>query len=257
MTNNVFKEPISSQRFGSGKNGACSREQSLEIEKLKSGNPAVDHFKTHYWAGAEFVGKYQLLKLETVIIKDLPKENEVISFSEMFSSKYRGRLSEYWIDMFNDDIVIERFWKNPEKYLPIMKQAKGVISSDYSVMNGLLLTDNVHNVQRNRISSFILEREKILTVPVASWYDMDSFEWCFDGLPHNSVIAVSSNGCLRGESRSAKEMFIKGVYELNRRKTPVTILICGPRIKELDSLKNVVYYNNYSKRLHERVQNNG
>ena len=103
----------------------------------------------------------------------------------------------------------------------------------------------------------MLEREKILTIPVASWYDEESFEWCFDGLPHHSVIAVSSNGCLKGECKTAKQTFIKGIFELNKRKKPVAILICGPHLDELDSLPNVHYYKSYSQRLYERLHKNG
>ena len=257
MSNMFLEEPISEQCDDIEKVGVVERKPILELEKLKTGDQVTDHFKTHYWYGAEFIGKYQLLKLKTVVVRDLPKEDEVISFSEMLSSKYRDKLSKYWIDMFNNDVVIERFWRNPEKYLPLLKQAKGVIAADYSVMNGLLLTDNIYNVQRNRISAYMMERERILTIPVASWTDEESFEWCFDGLPHHSVIAISSNGCLKGECKTAKETFIKGVFELNRRKSPVTILICGPHIKELDSLTNIRYYKSYSQRLYERLQNNG
>lgn len=257
MSDILLVEPISGHCDDIEKVGVIERKSILKLEKLKTGNPVTDHFKAHYWVGAEFIGKFHFLKLNTVVVSKLPKEDEVISFSEMLSSKYRNKLSNYWIDMFNNDVVIERFWKNPEKYLSLLKQAKGVIAADYSVMNGLLLTDNIYNVQRNRISAYMMEREGILAVPVASWIDEDSFEWCFDGLPHHSVIAVSSNGCLRGECKSAKDTFIKGVFELNRRKSPVAILICGPHIKELDSLSNIHYYKSFSQRLYERLQNNG
>lgn len=240
-----------------GKVGVVEHKPKLEICKLKTNDPVIDHFKAHYWIGSKFIGKYKFVKLQTVNVKNLPNDNEVISFSEMLSSKYRNKLSNYWIDMFNNDIVIERFWNNPEKYLPFMKQAKGVIAADYSVMTGLLLTDNINNIQRNRITAFMIEREGIQTIPVASWYDEESFEWCFDGLPHHSVIAVSSNGCLKGECKTAKQTFIKGIFELNKRKSPIAILVCGPHIKELDSLSNIHYYKSYSQRLYERLQNNG
>ena len=257
LSNIILKEPIAKQFDKTKKVGVMEPKHILELEKLKTNDSVIDHFKVHYWYGAEFIGKYQFLKLKTVVIKDLPKEDEVITFSEILSSKYRDKLSNYWVDMFNNDVVIERFWKNPKKYLLLLKQAKGVIAADYSVMKGLLLTDNIYNVQRNRISAFMLEREKILTIPVASWIDEESFEWCFDGLPHHSIIAVSFNGCLKGECKSAKEAFINGVFELNRRKSPSTILICGPHIKEWDSLPNIHYYKSYSQRLYERLQNNG
>ena len=136
MSNIVLEEPISKQCDDIEKVGVVERKTRLELDKHKTGNPVTDHFKAHYWSGAEFIGKYQFIKLHTVVVKKLPKDDEVISFSEMFSSKYRNKLSNYWIDMFNNDIVIEKFWKNPEKYLPLMKQAKGVIAADYSVMSG-------------------------------------------------------------------------------------------------------------------------
>lgn len=252
-----FNKPIFSQQLIAEKIDVAERKTRLKLDSLKTGDPTIDYFKTHYWHGAEFVGKFELLKLTTAVIKDLPKENEVISFSEMLSSKYRHKLSDYWIDMFNDDIVIERFWRSPEKYLPLMKRAKGVIAADYSVMNGLLLTDNVFNVQRNRISAFMLERENIPAIPVASWYDEESYNWCFDGLPHHSVIAVSTNGCIKGECKTARETFIKGVFELNKRKKPAAILVCGSPVKELNPLKNIHYYKSYSNRLHERLHHNG
>lgn len=229
------------------------KKTKLKISKLKTKVLAYDYFKSHYWSGAEFIGKFEFVKLSPTIVRNLPEENNVISFSEIFSSKYKSKLNKYWVDMFNDDIVIERFWKNPEKYLPILKKSIGVIASDYSVMKGMLLTDNIYNVQRNRITAFLLEREGITTIPVASWYDEDSYNWCFDGLPHHSIIAVSSNGCLRGNSNTAKKDFINGVLKLNEIKKPYKIVICGPRLKELDVLDNIIYYRSFQQRLQERI----
>lgn len=34
---------------------------------------------------------HQFFKLKTVVVRELPKEEEVISFSEMLSSKYRNK----------------------------------------------------------------------------------------------------------------------------------------------------------------------
>lgn len=232
-------------------------ESLLKIVKLKSNNKVIDHFKTHYWDGAEFIGKYEFVKLNPINIRNIPNVYDVISFNEIFNSKYKRNINKYWVDMFNDDIIIERFWNHPEKYLSLLKRAKGVIAGDYSVMKGLLLTDNIYNVQRNRITAYLLEREGIPTIPVASWYDEQSFDWCFDGLPHNSIIAVSSNGCLKGNCNTSRTDFVKGVYKLNELKKPSKILICGPHLQELDGFKNVVYYKSFQQRLYERINNNG
>lgn len=69
----------------------------------------LKHIKNHYWIGTDFIGRYRFIKLQIANVKNFPSGNKVISFFEMLSSKYRDKLSEYWIDMFNNDIVIERF----------------------------------------------------------------------------------------------------------------------------------------------------
>lgn len=56
----------------------------------------------------------------------------------------------------------------------------------------------------------------IPVIPNVVWGDSRSFEFCFDGLPHGSTIAISSYGMMRGR----KNLF----YFLDGFETTITIL---------------------------------
>lgn len=53
----------------------------------------------------------------------------------------------------------------------------------------------------------------------------DSYEWCFDGEPKNSVVAVSNIGCVKDSG--LKKMFDDGYNEMLKRLSPKKILFYG------------------------------
>ena len=65
-------------------------------------------------------------------------------------------------------------------------------------------------------------RDVISTI---SWSDKNSFDWCFDGEPQESVVAVSSVGCMNSKHR--KELFMDGYWEMMARLKPTTIIFYG------------------------------
>lgn len=71
-------------------------------------------------------------------------------------------------------------------------------------------------------------------MPTASWSDERSYDFCFDGLPKESTLAISTVG-VHGKGRAnkdAQELFRKGVKELVKRTHPTRLLVYG---KELDA----------------------
>ena len=85
-------------------------------------------------------------------------------------------------------------------------------------------------------------------------YNENVFEWCFDGLPKKSSIAVTSNGCY--SSKYAMEIFIKGIESLYEHTKFSNLIVCGRPVKELDvEFKNVHYYPNFNERLRRRLEN--
>ena len=111
----------------------------------------------------------------------------------------------------------------------------------------------IWNCTRNRIMAYYLQCQGFNIIPVASWCNENDFDWCFDGLPQKSSIAISTNGCM--SSPYGYKMFLRGVEELQRQKSPTNLIICGRPVEGISKYSNVIYYPSYSQRWKERVTN--
>ena len=88
----------------------------------------------------------------------------------------------------------------PQKYLEVVKKFKGIIAPDFSLYRDLPTPLNIYNCWRNKVLMAYYQSQGIDVIPNVSWSDETSFSWCFDGLPINSVLAVSTNGCIRDKT---------------------------------------------------------
>lgn len=211
---------------------------------LKTNVRKYDIFKLYYWHGATLVGKYCLPQLEPT--QALP--HDVISFNERSSVTHP---EDHWLDFFIDDALFESFWNHPEKNFSKLQRFDGIISTDYSMLPEMLPGQLIWNCTRNRVMAYMLQQNMKNVIPTASWCTKDDFEWCFDGLPEKSSIAISTNGCM--SSPYGKRMFLYGVDELQRVKQPSHLIVCGRHVRELDKYDNIFYYPCFSQRWKERV----
>lgn len=90
------------------------------------------------------------------------------------------------------------------------------------------------------IIDYCLESTGNDVIPAVGWMDEDSFEWCFDGLPERSSLAISTNGC-KNEPLS-RHIFFRGIEELFRRLNPTHLIICGKVLDELPASDKILYY---------------
>ena len=197
-----------------------------------------------YLNGSNLVGSEYYPELQpTNIIPD-----KVIGFNEKNSVK---DLSNYYLDHFIDDYHFESVWGNCDKYLEKYRQFKGVITTDFSVYRDMPLWVRKYNVGRNRTIAYHLQKNGINVIPVASWAYLEDFDWCLDGLPKESSVAISTNGCM--SNFISKNVFLDGVDELQRILHPSNLIIAGGPLPELDKkCDNIRYYKNFSQRLNER-----
>lgn len=213
---------------------------------LKTGVRKYDIFKMYYWHGATLVGKYRLPQLKPT--QSIPRN--VIGYNER--SGIRDP-EEHWIDFFIDDALFESFWSHPEMSFENLRKFEGIITTDFSMHPELLPGQNIWNCTRNRVMAYYLQSNGFDVIPVATWCEVDDFDWCFDGLPEESSIAISTNGCM--SSLYSKCIFLKGVEELQLRKNPSKLIVCGREMPELEKYDNILYYPCFSQRWKEREKN--
>jgi len=221
----------------------------------------------NYINKVNLVGKYRFPQLKAT--KELPEH--VISFHERNSIK---DIQNYWIDFFIDDrhfniissfplltkckknIDNHKILKKQQKISSIFKKlqsAKGVIAPDFSLYPDMSLAKRQFNCLKNREITYLMQENGINTIPSVSWSMEEDFDYCFDGIPNNSSIAISTNGCK--SEKYSKKIFLMGVAELQRIKHPYKLIICGSGFLELEKYNNIFYYNSFSKRWNIREKN--
>lgn len=92
-----------------------------------------------------------------------------------------------------------------------------------------------------------MQMHGIDVIPTISWSDKDSFEWCFDGEPVGSVVAVSSVGCMN--SRKRKGLFMNGYRKMMERLKPTTVIFYGKILNECEG--NIIPIKAYQEKYRE------
>ena len=129
------------------------------------------------------------------------------------------------IHFFKDDYQFERFWNDPEKYVPLLKRFDCVLTPDFSVYLDMPLPMVIWNEYRRRALGSYWQKSGMTVIPTLSWGYPDTYDWCFEGLPKHSTVAVSTVGVK--ESDVAIGIFFDGMEEAMRRLEPARILQYG------------------------------
>ena len=248
---------------------------------LKSSIRKVDYHKLYYSHDAIRVGIFDMpqLKATHAISQNVVSFNERKSVSEPANT---------WIDFFIDDykfaimekllyLVIykqisiikklplsDEFFKFAGAYnlkkvydqidrlIKDLKRFEGIITPDFSLFPEMPKAQRIWNCYKSRTIAYYLQQEGLNIIPSVAWAIEEDLEWCFDGLPENSSIAVSTNGC-KSEPYS-KKIFLLGVEKLQEKLKPFKLIICGSIFEELRKYDNIIQYNSFSQRLAKKLK---
>ena len=83
----------------------------------------IDVFNAFLVAFATFAGIFEFPCIKATY--DIP--NKLVSFSKCISCKDYNQ----WVHFYEDDYLFERIWRNPQKYLDILKRFNGVILAGF------------------------------------------------------------------------------------------------------------------------------
>lgn len=202
---------------------------------MQKENKKNDTFKAWMVKDAFFVGKYEFPEIGSNS-EELP--NAVIPFNKALSSSEYDR----WVHFYIHDVEFERIWNNPRQYLQLLKKYKGVITPDFSMYRDMPLAIQIWNTYRNRVLGYWLENNGINIIPNISWGDERSYEFCFDGIRKNSIIAIGTYGTAK--KKSDRYYLEKAVKEALERIKPSYIVIYGSvydKLKEILKESNVPF----------------
>lgn len=132
---------------------------------------------------------------------------------------------EEGVQMFVDDRRLARLWNCPSRYLESLRRASAVLSPDFSLLTDMPVVLSLYNHYRKHWLATYWQLNGISVIPTICWANEKSFDWCFDGEPSKSIVAVSSVGTQRYADTQAA--FLKGYDAMLERLQPKLVLFWG------------------------------
>ena len=197
-------------------------------------NGSVDIWNAHMVYGAKFTDNDIPISVRTCHL--LPRR--LIGFDEAKSiykkniqkdpNFYINAFIHFFIDDHKFDGKRSSVWLNPESLLKIAKHFAGVISPDFSTYQDFPLPLKMYNIYRMRSFDFWLEQEDIVCIYNVRWGTVETWKYCFDGIPKNSVVAI---GTVASDLRNgdSKLLFENGFRKMIEVLAPTDIVIYGSR----------------------------
>lgn len=198
----------------------------------------VDSFLYSIFQELELVGKYSMPKIRAT------QNTDILNLLTFNYAKTCLSPKQYYLCFYIDDYQFERLWNEPQKYLPLLASFKGLIGTDFSMYRDFPTILNIYNCWRNKVLMAYWQSLGLEVIPNVSWSDESSYDWCFDGLPENSVLAVSTNGILK--DKTAKALFLAGYREMKTRLKPIKVVVVGSLPKELENDPDIINFEGYT-----------
>lgn len=117
-------------------------------------------------------------------------------------------------------------WFRYNHVLKILRHFAGAITPDFSTFLDFHEPLKIYNTSRMRAYGFWLSKNGIPIINNVRWGTAETFKYCFDGIPTNSIIAIGTVG---GSPKKIVDRyrFEQGLYVLDEILKPHTIIVYG------------------------------
>ncbi len=117
-------------------------------------------------------------------------------------------------------------WHDSAFVLKVLRHFAGAITPDFSTYQDFPEPLKLYNTYRMRVFGYWLGKNGIAVVNNARWGTPETWRYCWDGIPKNSVVCIGTAG---GSPRKLidRKRFEEGMDELVRLLQPHTILVYG------------------------------
>lgn len=167
-------------------------------------------------------------------IKSLPIEiitwNEAITiYNKHIKRNDENFYSDVFVCWYIDDYKFDGsagIWNKYEYVLKILKHFAGAITPDFSTYQDFPDPLKRYNTYRMRAYGYWLAKNGIQIINNVRWGSWESYCYCYDGLPKNSILAIGTVG---GSPKKLidRERFNSGFFEMIARTKPHTIIVYG------------------------------
>ena len=146
------------------------------------------------------------------------------------------------VQAFKYDFDLEKFYKDPLKWLPVLVRYYAVCTLDFSMHKGMELAQIISATFMNRWSGVFLQMNGYPYVIVTvGWVDAETYDICFAGIEDGTVLMISTLGV---NNEECKKDFIDGYKEMRSRFPHSPIICVGDRLEDMDDDVCYIKYEN-------------
>lgn len=142
---------------------------------------------------------------------------------------------ERMVHFFLYDYKFERVWKRPDQDVEKLKRYRAILSPDFSMYLEMAPVMQLYNVFCNRWCGAYFASKGIRVVPTVSSGSETTCDFCFNGIPKGSTVAVPTYMVsAHGNHADQKDFFMKGYQEMLRRIEPERIICYNKPFPEME-----------------------
>lgn len=154
-------------------------------------------------------------------------DTKLIACSDTISNETE-KYKKFGVHFFVEDYRFNGIYNNPCRTLNKYSQYKFLLSPDFSTYSDMNLWRQLESVAKNRWVGAFWQNQGLNVVPTISWGLPQSYEFCFDGVEKNSIVAIGMIGC-----KQTKLHFMRGYNAMLEKIQPSAIICFGKPFNEM------------------------
>lgn len=141
--------------------------------------------------------------------------------------KSHPRPEDTAIHFFAKDSKLRSVANDPLRFIPRFRRFHSVICPDFSLYREMYPHQRIAHTVLSRQVGAIFQCHGLRVIPNVRWSGPDDFDLCFEGIPEQSIVAISPHGCSRSDEDKA--IMREGILTLIDRVEPRVIIVHGSR----------------------------
>ena len=188
-------------------------------------NKIDDNFHNYLVEGARLVGSAGIPMLMKTKNAQIPKG--LIPYDKAKKGIYKNRYVHFYLfDKYFNSILTAT-----KRYVDLLKSYAGVITPDFSILINQAKCLQETNTYFSRAVGFYLQKQGIPIIPNVRWGNKPTFDFCFLGIPKNSIVSISTHGCIR--DNELREIFKEGLYQMLKTIEPTDVIVYGSKAEDI------------------------
>lgn len=201
-------------------NGSSKKAPTRQPKKINYEN-------MHLIDGMQFTRKHQFPQMQSYTGAT---DFQTTAYSERMKNSGHNQAVHFFLDDYR---FANAVWHRLEKTTFALRKFDYLFTPDFSMWRNLPTSFyNYENVFRTRFVGAYWQLCGFNVIPTVSWGDLDSFAYSFEGLPSESVVAVSGMGNRRNHNSFCR--WCNGLRRLEKEKSPIKIIVYGGEVEVSD-----------------------